>query len=309
MADIPRNMIDIHADDFALTVNTSKEMLELMYEGVLDSISIIPNNACYDECMQMLKDSIPSLPFLPKMSVHLNLVEGYYVSDPEKIIHTTWKDLFLSSFIPGKRRAAYAGLLKETTAQLTKVWTDIRDCIEIAKNSGIRCDQERIRIDSHQHTHMIPIVWDSMVESLERSGLVAEYIRNSKEPLGPFLTRTSLWSTYRPVNLIKNRILYVMSGRADRYDRTNDHEPMFLWGLVMSGKMDADRIKTLFPYMAQYAKVRNRRLEILFHPGRMTESELTAEIPRGSADDFYLSEGRHIERSGARFISERIKEL
>jgi predicted glycoside hydrolase/deacetylase ChbG (UPF0249 family) len=36
-------MIDIHADDYALTQNTSSEMLECMLKGRLDSISIVPN--------------------------------------------------------------------------------------------------------------------------------------------------------------------------------------------------------------------------------------------------------------------------
>ncbi len=308
MAD-QRDMTDIHADDYALSVNTSREMLELMHEGVLDSISIISNNACYNECMQLLRDNIPTLPYLPKMSVHLNLVEGYLVSDPGKIIKTTWKDLFLASFVPGRRKKEYALLLKETQAQLAKTWDDIRECIDIARKCGILCSQEKIRIDSHQHTHMIPIVWDAVIESLSALNLEAEYIRNSKEPLCPFLSEISLWSTYRPVNIVKNRILYFMSKKCDRYDASSGHERMYLWGLVMSGKMDADRIKVLYPRLEKFARSRNRRLEILFHPGRMGDDELTDEIPFASAKDFYLSGGRHIERSGARYISKRVNEL
>ena len=58
-------MTDIHADDFALTKNTSAEMLDCMLKGKLDSISIVPNTGCFDECMDMLYAAIPTLPFLP----------------------------------------------------------------------------------------------------------------------------------------------------------------------------------------------------------------------------------------------------
>lgn len=76
--------VDIHADDYALTVNTSKDMLSCMKKGQLDSISIVPNMSCFDECMELLYASIPSLPFLPKMSVHLDFVEGRSLAGAEQ---------------------------------------------------------------------------------------------------------------------------------------------------------------------------------------------------------------------------------
>jgi hypothetical protein len=75
---------------------------------------------------------------------------------------------------------------------------------------------------------------------------------------------------------------------------------MYMWGLMMSGRMDAQRIEKLYPLMRDHALCNNRRLEILFHPGRMTEDEVTKEIPERSANDFYLSAGRDIEKEGAR---------
>ena len=67
---------DIHADDYALTLNTSKDMLECMRAGKLDSISIVPNMLSFEPCMELLYGEIPHLPFLPCMSVHLDFVEG-----------------------------------------------------------------------------------------------------------------------------------------------------------------------------------------------------------------------------------------
>ncbi|MBR5361659.1 MAG: ChbG/HpnK family deacetylase, partial [Lachnospiraceae bacterium] len=101
------DVIDIHADDYALTVRTSSEMLDLMRDGILDSISIVPNNECHEECMDMLKAAIPSLQFLPRMSVHLNLVEGYSLSSSDKrLITSTWGSLFIDSYNPIHRKQA-----------------------------------------------------------------------------------------------------------------------------------------------------------------------------------------------------------
>ena len=74
---------DIHADDYALTLNTSKDMLACMQAGRLDSISIVPNMSCFEECMELLYREIPKLPFLPLLSVHLDL-SLIHISEPTR---------------------------------------------------------------------------------------------------------------------------------------------------------------------------------------------------------------------------------
>ena len=304
--------IDIHADDYAFTVNTSLEMLYLMRDGVLDSISIIPNMTCYDECIELLKSEIPVLPFLPKMSVHLNLVEGLQLSDTGSssdkcLITSTWKSLFLASYNPFRRKAVKGQLKEEISAQIKRVQPVITECMTIAQKYSIPCDQKLLRIDSHQHTHMIPIVWEALCECLEEEHIDIEYIRNSKEPLLPFISSASLLKTYSPINMIKNRILNFYSGKCDKYDRKNNFEPMYLWGLVMSGKMDAKRVEKLYPLHVKKAKITGRRLEILFHPGRMQKKEMWSGIPKASADDFYLSANRDTEKDGARMARKLVE--
>lgn len=309
MANI-NDLIDIHADDYALTVRTSEEMLALMRDGVLDSISIVPNNSCYRECMDMFRSCIPDLPYLPKMSVHLNLVEGLSLSlNDGSYITSTWRSLFIDSYRPFGKNVAKKRIKAEIAAQIEKAWDDIRDCINIARKHNIPCGQKGLRLDSHQHTHMIPIVWSALTKYLSESSIQAEYIRNSKEPLCVFFTKPALIGSYRPINMVKNRILYFFSHRPDKYDMASGYKQMYMWGLVMSGKMDAKRVRELFPALVEKAANDRRTLEILFHPGRMTEAERTPEIPKTSADDFYLSPDRDAEKQGAitcRELSNRV---
>ncbi|MDE5717753.1 MAG: ChbG/HpnK family deacetylase, partial [Lachnospiraceae bacterium] len=242
---------DIHADDYALTFNTSKDMLECMRKGRLDSISIVPNMSCFEECMELFYGEIPKLPFLPLMSVHLDFVEGRSLAGREKTPDLTkpdsdlmglgWGGLFAASYLPNKRKRIKAQLKCEIKAQLAKVQGVIKKCMEIAAQNGVPCGQKGLRVDSHQHAHMIPVVWEAVLEVVREEGYALEYIRNSKEVLGVFLTDMSLYKTYRPVNFVKNRLLALYSHKVDRFCKAKGMKQMYLWGLVMSGYMDTER--------------------------------------------------------------------
>lgn len=298
--------IDVHADDYALTVHTSADILDCMKKGKLNSISVVPNMSCFSECMEMLYEAVPTLPFLPPMSVHLDFVEGKCLAGTEKVpllaspgsnvTGLSWGKLFLFSYHPLKRKAVKKQLEKEMKAQIENAWTAISHCMELARKAGIPCQQKGLRIDSHQHAHMIPVVWEALVEVIAKEGYPVEYIRNSKEMLGAFLSEVSLWKTYRPVNFIKNRLLSLYSYKVERYASAHSMGQMYLWGLVMSGHMDYDRIVRLYPKIAAKAGKDNRTLEFCFHPGIALPEEITEEIGENAARDFYLQPDRAIEK-------------
>lgn len=300
------NKPDIHADDYALTLNTSKDMLACMRAGKLDSISIVTNMSCFEECMELLYAEIPNLPFLPLMSVHLDFVEGRCLAGRKKapdlvkngsdLMGLGWGGLFFASYLPGKRKKIKAQLTCEIKEQLARGDRAAKRCLEIAGKAGIPCAQKGLRIDSHQHAHMIPVVWEAMLAAVKDEGYTVEYIRNSKEVLGVFLTDVSLYKTYRPINFIKNRLLSFYSHKADRYCKENGIKPMYLWGLVMSGRMDQKRIEKLYPKMLAKAKRDGRELEVLFHPGLMLADEVTDEVAGEAVEDFYRREDRHVEK-------------
>lgn len=297
--------LDIHADDYALTINTSKEMLQCMEAGKLDSISIVPNTSVFADSMDMLYEAIPHLPFLPVMSVHLDFVEGRCLAGVDKapllvkegsdLMGLSWGGVFKYSYMPGKRSLAKAQLKLEIKAQIARVDEAVKKCLEIAAANGIACKQKGIRIDSHQHAHMIPVVWEALTEVIAEEGLEVEYIRNSKEPLMAFVSEVSLWKTYRPINFVKNRLLAIYSHKVDKYCQAHGMELMYMWGLIMSGHMDEDRIRKLYGKISSLAGSKGRSLEILFHPGLTLESEVNGEIALDAAEDFYMDQGRQVE--------------
>lgn len=112
-----------------------------------------------------------------------------------------------------------------------------------------------IRFDSHQHTHMIPICYWALLEVIVEQHYRTEYIRITKEPIMPFLQDISLWKTYRYINWIKNLLLNFYAPEMERTIEKNKpswqdaNAPMFLWGVLMSGKMDKKRVTKLLGSM------------------------------------------------------------
>ena len=93
----------------------------------------------------------------------------------------------------------------------------------------------------------------ALFEVLEENQWEVEYIRNAKEPIGPFLKMNSLYSSYQAINFVKNILLNFCSVLLERKLKIRKVAPMYLWGLVMSGHMDEERRK-LLPSMVKRQK-------------------------------------------------------
>lgn len=284
--------IDIHADDFGESVHASEDILECLKAGKLDSISVLSNMSCFEACVKRYREEQHAFPAEPKLSVHLNFMEGSCLSDPGEIPELvdeeghfciSWGKLFLCSYLPGRRK------LKE------QMKTEMK--LQIGAVCEAFPEIKKLRIDSHQHTHMIPVAADALFEVLSENGWQVEYIRSAKEPLLPFLKQVSLYPTYRPVNFIKNLILNYCSWFLEGRLRQRKLEPMYLWGLIMSGHMDEQRVARLMPSMKSKAERKGRTLEILFHPGQVQKTEITEEFSQKEAIAFHISEDRHVEKA------------
>lgn len=258
--------LDIHGDDYAVSVNNSKRMLELMRSGKLNSISIIANMGCFDECMDMLSKEWSSFECKPLISVHINLIDGYRLSS-KGYIKGSWSKLFIKSLIPGKgRERLRSQLTEEIKAQIIRV----REATPF---------QEQLRIDSHVHTHMIPLVFESMTQAVDELGLTDKltYIRLPREPFLMFFTTKGIRGTFPKVNIIKNLILNYLGSKAQKYCILHNLEKNMMWGLMMTGFMDEKRVNILLPKMTKKAKKLDAHLELNCHPGIVLREELRPE--------------------------------
>ena len=104
-----------------------------------------------------------------------------------------------------------------------------------------------------------------------------------------------LYLSYRPINLVKCILLNFFSKRLEKKLKKRFIEYGYLWGLLMSGHMDPYRVNLLNKRIVDYATSKGKTLEVLFHPGRMEQREVTKEYVKTGFVDFYVSKDRDVE--------------
>ena len=268
--------IDFHADDYAASVENSKRILALALAGRIDSFSVITNMGCFEFCMELLRNVWNSLPQKPLLSVHINLIDGFWLSAPEhgRLLKNSWAGLFFRGLIPGPRRNdLQATLSAEIKAQILAFLEQTKD-LEDDQGSPLA-----LRIDSHVHTHMIPFVFDALTDVLDHLNLSKQvrFIRCSSEPLFMFLLTPGVVGTISPINLAKNLILNLLSHSVRKKLLRTKIDTGRIFGLAMTGEMDLKRVQLLLPKMEHYAREKNVYLEILSHPGRVLTEEIAPE--------------------------------
>ena len=72
-----------HADDYGVTPEQSKRILDCYKQGVLNSISVLPNSPALVECRELLEETDPEHQI--RRVLHINLVEGRPVAGAERV--------------------------------------------------------------------------------------------------------------------------------------------------------------------------------------------------------------------------------
>ncbi len=281
------NMIYFHADDYGVSYHQSVRILDCQAEGVLNSISVIPNSPKLGECLELLNERDTGEEI--RRVLHLNFVEGKPAASVEQVDMLVDETGFFSlSFVKllkwsyskrgeGRRRLKEQ-LKTEIAAQLHNV-------------TGV-CDYKITAIDSHQHYHMIPIVMEALLEVLEEQRLTISEIRIPVDPVKPLLQTPSLWLKVPVINWIKWAILWLHAGRnRKRLKKKGIKVPVF-FGIFFTCEMKTEVVQKLLPKYIAYAKKRREYLELMFHPGNLTEKEELLDKRSKELEEFYMSDNR-----------------
>ena len=153
-------------------------------------------------------------------------------------------------------------------------------------------NERELLLDSHQHTHMIPLVFSTLLRAIRDLGLEVSYMRIPAEPIGPFLREPSLYWTYRPTNLVKNAVLNFLWCFNRKAFRESGISTAIFCGILFSGEMDQRRLAKVFPHFLRLAQNRGMDLEFLFHPGAILPGEPFLDPKKTGFCDFYRSSGR-----------------
>lgn len=302
MSDLSFKLFDFHADDFGISQNSCNDIISLAEKKMINSLSILPNMNTFSYAVDLLKNN--SLLDSIKITVHLNFMEGHCCADPKEISNLvddkgyfkiSWGKLFIYNYLPFIRGKIKKQLRAEIIAQTQK-------CIDagIYKNTSLR-------FDGHQHTHMIPLVFEALISSVkyfEQLGFKTEYIRNTQDPIRPYYKAKDIKNTFAKINIIKCLILNFYSIKI-RTKLIKMNLPVnYLCGVFFSGNMDFERLSKILPFYIIKPNRQKRIIEILFHPGSVLKDEITEEFIKPDFNLFHLSEGRKIEYNALRQFSE-----
>lgn len=276
------NKIIFHADDFGLNETSAKRIEDCYFHGNLGSVSIMVNGE-YKEVYSIMNHTDIDV------RLHLNLVEGPALSEPEKIpLLVDKRGYFKYSFV-GLFFLLRTPKRKEAKKQIQ---------YEIEKQMQLFCKitgKKKIGIDSHQHVHMIPAIFAAMLDAEKNLQIPIEEIRIPVEPIRPYVKQVSLYPTYSISNMIKVALLNGLYLRVKPMARKDGIKYNLFMGVMFSGCMDEKRIRRVFPDFVKIAEKRKVSLELLFHPGYLEKHERKIDDKKEKFLHFYFSEGRKIE--------------
>jgi len=282
--------IEYHADDFALFPTQSRRILECGTKGRLNGISIMPNSPHLGECIRLWE------PYRDRIAVtvHLNLFEGKSLCGPKEIPTLTdsrgnlccsFGGLLLHSFLPD--RNAYRSQLKK----------ELRWQIQAVRS--LLPEQQPLRIDGHAHYHMLPVVFDALMDVIQEDKLSVSYIRIPREFPSLYLKHWKQLQDLSPINFVKVLILNCLAWRNVRKYRSCmiAMEQKLFMGVFLSGRMYQENVVPCLEDAIRLARERQWDIELLAHPGGVYEPEDIARLTNASDVHFLTSEYRNKEAS------------
>lgn len=262
-------MIYICADDYGLIKDGDKHIEECINAAAINKVSIMAA-----ENMKIPENALCGL--------HINLVEGKAtgknykaIADENGNFKYSFMGLFIKSILPGRKK-----MQKE-------IYREISNQIKLIKKN--LPDDASFCVDTHQHTHMIPLVFKTLLKVIEDEGARVSYLRIPAEPLLPYIKSASLWTTYSIPNIIKQFLLNFLWLFSKKKFKESGMKTAAFMGIMFSGKMDRERVLKVLPRYIKIAEKKKCDIEMLFHPG-YTEKAIDTKFKK-----FYLSNGRKTE--------------
>lgn len=274
--------IEFHADDYGLFPAQSRLILACHAHGNLSGVSIMPNSRYLAPCMEALPADVA-------VTIHLNLIEGKSLSgspavcDKRGELNCSFGRLLLRSYLPG-RAALKEELKSELRAQIQAASAYLT---------------QPLRLDSHAHYHMLPLVFDALMEVIREDGLEVSYIRIPEENVGLYLRHWKQLHEFSPINVVKVAILNILAARNRRKygEFLNKLDQKLFLGVFLSGRMYRENVEPLLPDAIALAEKKGWDLELLAHPGGVYNLMEVVRITNKADMEFLCDDLRKKEAS------------
>ena len=184
----------LNADDFGLTKDLNRAVLEGYQHGLLRSASLVANGQAFDDAIENVLPQCPDL----GVGIHLNVIEGKSLcsdlatlTDAEGNFNNSYIQLLLKAYNP-KEKDFISELEREFRRQIEKVMSKTKVT----------------HIDSHVHVHSIPKIFDLVCRLAKEYGIKQVRTQFEKPYMVPALKKH--FSLTYMVNILKTIILLTL---------------------------------------------------------------------------------------------------
>jgi len=277
----------VSADDFGLSEGITTNILDAVDHGAVTSVSIIANGTGFEHAIGEYRKRRGVY-----LTVHLNLMEGRSLCPAEQLPDLVDEEgHFRHSF-----QSLYLLHLRAGSAQRARLCSQVRAELRAQLDRVAGCTEPRdgLRVDSHLHVHMIPFVFDTLMELHDE--LHFGYVRCLAEPF--FLTFDGLDSlgNYAGLNIVKHALLNTFARRAlPRLESRGIPHCRYFVGVLFTGNMREAAVASALTRLEDRCKS-DELVEILFHPGGAAPGEESLWDRKLSFQSVYYSDWRTHER-------------
>ena len=239
----------LHADDLGLAEGVDAAIIDLARRGQIQGASLLVNGPSAAAAVEAWRD----LADPPPLTLHLCLTEGHRLPNSPDL-PTGFGTLLLASILPWQRQRIAPQLRTVLLQQISRY----------RQLTGL----QRIRLDGHQHIHLVPLVLDAVLD-LARSESIT-WVRTTREPLPEGLSLKLWWRSLQTGGLIKWLVLQLLSGLAiPRLRRAGIPTNQRFAGVLFSGSMFGNALRRSWITAHSPSTIpRESRPVVLIHPAR-----------------------------------------
>jgi chitin disaccharide deacetylase len=224
----------VTADDVGLHPGMTRGALAAHDQGIVTAVSVSPNGRGFEPAIELLRER-PRL----EVGIHLTLVGERPLSLPEKVPSLAGPDGGFPAGYPAFALRYALGRIRSTDVE-----TELRAQVERLLATGLRV----VHLNSHQHLHALPRVFEIVLKLAEEHGIPAVRIPNEPEA-GRVSFRGAQLAR---LNALGRRARQRARGRVAAPDRTI--------GVLAAGHLTKARLRSC---LAQVEGV----TELVCHPG------------------------------------------
>ena len=270
----------LHADDLGLARGVDAAIIDLARSGRLQGASLLVNGPSAANAVEAWRELAPA----PPLTLHLCLTEGHRLPDcPD--LPTGFGTLLLASLLPWQRRR----IAPQLRTVLLQQFSRYREL------TGV----DHIRLDGHQHIHLIPLVLDAVLD-LARSESIT-WVRTTREALPQGLSLRLWWRSLQTGGLLKWLVLQLLSGLAiPRLQNSGIQTNRRFAGVLFSGSMFGTAFRRCWETAYSSVTVdRASRPLVLIHPALLNTASGMDQKAFQQSVAFFNSANRQKERASA----------